>query len=165
MAKAKAIDKSAAMLAAPVHQRAYAAQSLQLHSLDPQQRIAAIRTGIPASTVSSLAARMSMDKEQLLFSLGLSRTTICRKERDGALLWKNESERVLGIVSLIGLVQTMVEQSGEPAGFDAALWLTVWLTRPLPAFGGATPASYLDTFVGQRVVAETLAMSQSGAYA
>jgi len=37
---------------------------------------------------------------------------------------------------LIGQVQAMVEQSGNPEGFDAAHWLGAWLDEPLPALGG-----------------------------
>lgn len=72
---------------------------------------------------------------------------------------------MLGIETLIGMVQRMVEQSGNPMEFDAARWVADWLTRPLPALGGATPASYMDTFEGQKLVAELLSMNQSGAYA
>lgn len=137
----------------------------QNYRFDPQARIALIRQGIPASTISKLSSRMGMSKEHLLSSLGLSRATISRKEKDASLLSKDESERVLGVETLIGMVQTMVEQSGDPAGFDAARWLSGWLSQPLPALAGATPASYMDTFEGQKLVAELLSMSQSGAYA
>lgn len=106
-----------------------------------------------------------MSKETLLSSLGLSRATISRKEQAAGVLSKNESERMLGVETLIGMVQTMIEQSGNPTGFDAARWLSDWLTKPLPALAGATPASYMDTFEGQKLVAELLSMSQSGAYA
>jgi len=135
------------------------------YRLDPQAHIALIRQGVPAATISQLSSRMGMTKEMLLASLGLSRATISRKEKGAAMLSKDESERVLGVEALIGIAQTMVEQSGDPAGFDAARWVASWLTSPLPALGGATPASYLDTFEGQKLVAELLAMSQSGAYA
>ena len=124
-----------------------------------------IRQGIPASTITSLSARMGMSKEILLTSLGLSRATISRKEKDAIVLSSDESERVLGVENLIALVQTMVEESGDPTGFDAARWVAKWLTEPLPALGGETPASYLDTFEGQKLVAELLTMIQSGAYA
>lgn len=97
--------------------------------------------------------------------LGLSRATISRKEMDAALLSKDESKRVLGIENLIALGQSMVEESGDPSGFDAARWLGNWLAKPLPALAGATPASYLDTFEGQKLVADLLSMTQSGAYA
>lgn len=139
--------------------------STNLYRVDPQTRIAAIRKGIPASTVGELSSTMGMSKELLLGSLGLSRATISRKEKDKTALSKDESERLLGVASLIGKVQMMVEESGDPTGFDAAHWLADWLARPLPALGGATPASYMDTFEGQKLVAELLSMSQSGAYA
>lgn len=141
------------------------AESAQAYRADPHARIAVIRQGIPAATIGNLSARMGMSKEALLASLGLSRATIGRKEKEAALLSKDESERVLGIETLIGLVQDMVEQSGDPVGFDAARWVSQWLARPLPALAGATPASYMDTFAGQKMVADLLATSQSGAYA
>jgi putative toxin-antitoxin system antitoxin component (TIGR02293 family) len=147
---------------APLH---YAAKEAATYRIDPRARITLIRQGIPASTIGSLSARMGMSKESLLASLGLSRATISRKEKDAALLSKDESERVLGVQELIDMVQAMVEESGEPAGFDAARWVANWLTQPLPALAGDTPASYMDTFEGQKLVAELLAMSQSGAYA
>jgi uncharacterized protein (DUF2384 family) len=136
-----------------------------IYRVDPQARIDMIREGIPATSIGTLSSRMGMSKEMLLTSLGLSRATISRKEKGASLLSKDESERVLGVETLIDMVQAMVEQSGEPAGFDAARWVADWLTKPLPALAGATPASYMDTFEGQKLVAELLSMSQSGAYA
>ena len=157
MAKSAAVTKPA-----PLH---YAAEEAATYRIDPRARITLIRQGIPASTIGSLSARMGMSKESLLASLGLSRATISRKEKDATVLSKDESERVLGVEELINMVQSMVEQSGDPAGFDAARWVSAWLTKPLPALAGDTPASYMDTFEGQKLVGELLAMSQSGAYA
>lgn len=136
-----------------------------IYRVDAKARIMLIRQGIPAASIANLSARMGISKESLLASLGLSRATISRKERDAAVLSKDESERVLGVESLIGMVQAMVEESGDPANFNAARWVANWLTNPLPALGGETPASYMDTFEGQRLVAELLSYSQSGAYA
>jgi putative toxin-antitoxin system antitoxin component (TIGR02293 family) len=138
---------------------------LAAFNLPPQGRIAVIRQGIPASMIGSLSTRMGISKEMLLTSLGLSRATISRKERQATALSPDESERVLGVEALIGLVQKMVNESGDPVGFDAARWVGRWITGPVPALGGKTPASYLDTFEGQKLVANLLAMSQSGAYA
>jgi putative toxin-antitoxin system antitoxin component (TIGR02293 family) len=151
--------------ARPTRASSHVTEPIPLYQSDPQARIAVIRHGIPAAVISSLSARMGMSKETLLSSLGLSRATISRKEKDAALLSKDESERVLGVETLIGMVQAMVEQSGDPTGFNAARWVAEWLTKPLPALAGETPASYMDTFEGQKLVAELLAMSQSGAYA
>lgn len=142
-----------------------AAEGPELYRADPQARIDLVRHGIPASMVAGLASRMGISKERLLASLGLSRATISRKEKESGLLSRDESERVLGVEMLVGLVQTMVEQSGDPTGFDAARWLALWLVEPVPALGGNTPASYMDTFEGQKLVTQLLLMSQSGAYA
>ncbi len=136
-----------------------------IYRIDAKARIAVIRHGIPAASIANLSSRMGISKESLLASLGLSRATISRKERAATVLSKDESERVLGLESLIGMVQAMVEESGDPSNFNAARWVAGWLSTPLPALGGETPASYMDTFEGQRLVAELLSYSQSGAYA
>ena len=149
----------------PLQQARTLYEGMALYGVDTDARIALIRRGIPASTISRLSARMGMSKEFLLSSLGLSRATISRKEKDASLLSKDESERVLGVETLIGMVQAIVKQSGDPAGFDAARWVSDWLSKPLPALAGATPASYMDTFEGQKLVVQLLSMTQSGAYA
>lgn len=143
----------------------FVAEASQLYHVDPQARIALIREGVPASSIGELSMQMGISKENLLASLGLSRATINRKERNATPLSRDESERVLGVGMLIGMVQTMVQQSGDPAGFDAARWVAGWLASPVPALAGATPASYMDTIEGQRLVAELLARTQSGVYA
>ena len=143
----------------------FVAEASTLYHVDPQARIELIRHGVPASSIGELSTHMGISKENLLASLGLSRATISRKERNATPLSRDESERVLGVGMLIGMVQTMVEQSGDPAGFDAARWLAGWLASPVPALAGATPASYMDTIEGQRLVAELLARTQSGVYA
>jgi putative toxin-antitoxin system antitoxin component (TIGR02293 family) len=157
--------KPAAQGALAKRSKASARSFLTLFRSNPQERIEIIRRGIPSTVVEELSTSMGISKDRLIQSLGLARATINRKERDGKPLSSDESERVLGVENLIGMVQTMVEQSGNPEGFDAPRWVSAWLAQPLPALGGATPASYMDTFEGQKLVAEILAMSQSGAYA
>lgn len=123
--------------------------------------LVALALYMPAGSMVRVVTRMLA---RLLVKL---QGTVLRngKEKEATVLSKDESERMLGVETLIGMVQTMVEQSGDPAGFDAARWVSNWLTKPLPALAGATPASYMDTFEGQKLVAELLSMSQSGAYA
>ena len=139
--------------------------SEQIAHFDPQQRINIIRSGIPAASIGRLAARMGWSVELLINSLRLSRLCLDLVERQDTRLSSDESERVLGVEKLIEIVHLMVEESGDPDGFDAALWLGTWLSEPLPALGRAPPASYLDTLEGQTLLSELLAMSQSGAYA
>lgn len=143
-------------------------QSVAVHSFQAgaRERIEEIRQGIPARRISELSGAMEVPKERLIDSLGLSRATVNRKASQGQSLSREESERVLGMQVLIGQVQAMVAGAGaEAADFDAARWLAQWLAQPLPALGGDTPASYLDTVEGQKLVARLLAMAESGAYA
>lgn len=150
----------------PSTKRADLATSAEtLYPTDPQHRIEMIRQGLPAYTVSRLSERMGMTKANLIEILRLSRATINRREREGRPLSSPDSERVLGVETLITMVQSMVEESGNPEGFDAARWVADWISHPVPALGGATPASYMDTVEGQKLVANLLAMTQSGAYA
>lgn len=49
------------------------------------------------------------------------------------------------IARLIDQVQRIVDESGRPEGFNATKWVKRWICEPLPALGGRTPASCLDT--------------------
>lgn len=134
------------------------------YTMDITEKIGALRSGVPAQLVGELSLAMDMPKEALMDSLGLSRATINRKVQREQPLSREESERVMGMQSLIGQVQAMIDADSVPE-FDAAKWLARWLAEPLPALGGATPASYMDTVEGQKYVGNLLAMAQSGAYA
>ncbi|MCG2585188.1 antitoxin Xre-like helix-turn-helix domain-containing protein [Massilia sp. TS11] len=134
------------------------------YRMDFADKIHVIRTGVPAQLVGELASLMNMPKEALMASLGLSRATINRKVQRAQALSPEESERVMGMQALIGQVQSMVGTESA-RDFDAAKWLANWLAAPLPALGGATPASFMDTVEGQKYVGNLLEMTQSGAYA
>ena len=100
-----------------------------------------------------------------LTALNLPPATVNRKFSKDELLAPDQSERVVGMARLIGQLQAMVEDSGDPANFDATAWLSRWLREPLPAFGGAPPFDYMDTMEGQALVSQALGQTQSGAYA
>ena len=136
-----------------------------VYLLNAVDRIELIRRGVPAARLAVLSAQMGVPDGRLLALLGMSRATVSRKVRTKQPLAPDESERVLGVESLIGQVDMMVRESGEPAGFDAARWLAGWLATPVPALNGRTPASYLDTIEGQKLLSDLLATAQSGAYA
>ncbi|MCW5322891.1 DUF2384 domain-containing protein [Verminephrobacter aporrectodeae subsp. tuberculatae] len=123
-----------------------------------------VKLGVPATVVDVLAKRMVMSKEKLVAILGLARATVDRKARENKPLSADESSKVLGMARLLGQVQAMVEESGDPKGFNAAEWVARWLERPLPALGGQRPAELMDTPEGQRLVSQLVARMQSGAY-
>lgn len=132
---------------------------------DPIARVDAIKSGIPATFVDEIAAEMGRPKEWLLPTLGLSTATFNRRKSESKPLSKDESERVLGIARLVGQVEAMVKESGDPAGFHAAQWVARWLEEPLAALGGRKPGELMDTAEGQAIVSNVLARAQSGAYA
>jgi putative toxin-antitoxin system antitoxin component (TIGR02293 family) len=138
---------------------------LTMYQADPMERIAIVKRGVPASGVDALAKRMAMPKERLVVTLGLARATVDRKARANQALSRDDSSRLLGMARLVGQVQAMVEESGEPEGFNAALWVAAWLERALPALGGKRPAEFMDTSEGQSLVSGLMARIQTGAYA
>ena len=137
---------------------------LGVFDLEPMHRVQMIKRGLPASVPGDVAQRMGISKERLFATLGLPRATVERKLRQQQALSPDESARVLGLARLVGQVQRMVEESGQPEGFDAAAWVARWIERPVPALGGLKPAELLDTAEGQAIVANVLSRAQTGAY-
>jgi uncharacterized protein (DUF2384 family) len=62
-------------------------------------------------------------------------------------------------------VEAIIQESGDPEGFDAVTWLSCWLNEPVPALGGARPIELMNTLEGQAQVSAVLARMQSGAHA
>lgn len=78
------------------------------------------------------------------------------------------AERTLGFARLVGQVEQIVCESGDPDAapdFDAAGWVADFLARPHPALGGRRPGDLMDTADGRGVVGDLVAQMQSGAYA
>lgn len=138
---------------------------IEIYRSSPQARIKMIRSGVKAGDAKQMISDLHFDQQALLGALNLKTATVNRKAARNEALSIEESERVLGIASLVGQLQAIVEESGNPEGFDATLWLSRWLREPLPALGGEKPVSLLDTMEGQSLVADTLAKVQSGAFA
>jgi hypothetical protein len=68
------------------------------------------------------------------------------------------------IATLTVLVQDILAESGEIAGFDARAWLDCWLTGVVPAFGTRKPVDVPNEPDGLEVVKSLLLRAQSGAY-
>lgn len=137
----------------------------QVFESEPMVRMRLVREGVPAQAVPSLAEALGMSREQLTRELGFARATVERKLKSGGRLGTAESESVLGVARLIGQVQQIVEQSGDPADFDAAAWVAQWLETSLPALAGHAPIEFMDTAEGRDIVSGLVAQMQSGAYA
>lgn len=131
----------------------------------PLQRVEIIRHGVPATGFVDTSKAMGVPNEYLYDSLKVPRATVSKKIANKATLSRETSERLLGLQKLIGQVEVMVEESGNPEGFNAAAWVARWLATPIPALGGKVPGSLMDTLEGQELVSRLLAQMQSGAYA
>lgn len=131
----------------------------------PAERIRVIKAGVPASDVKRFVVELYLDQNVMFGALNLKTATVNRKAARNEALSAEDSERVVGLAKLVGQLEAMVEESGDPTGFDAPNWLSHWLREPLPALGGDRPIELLDTMEGQAVVSRILAQVQSGAYA
>ena len=61
-------------------------------------------------------------------------------------------------------VVTIVQESGSSEGFEADKWLAKWLSTPIGALGGKSPAEYLDTEEGVELISNLLGQIQHGLY-
>ncbi|PLC54687.1 hypothetical protein CR155_06495 [Pollutimonas nitritireducens] len=132
--------------------------------MDPIERILVVQHGIEAENFTNVAQSMRLSKERVAAILGMGASTLDRKIQTKKLLTTDQSERLVATAKLIGQVQTMVEESGDPKGFDAAQWFATWLDKPLSALGGHKPAEIMNTAEGRELVSKLLSTAQSGAY-
>jgi putative toxin-antitoxin system antitoxin component (TIGR02293 family) len=140
----------------------------ELYQTTAIYRIDLIRNGVRAADFKTFVSLLDMPQERVLMMLDIATATLNRRASRNESLSREDSEKVLGMAKLIGQVETMLEESGDPVAiqdFDAAHWLTHWMEEPIPALGGATPASYMDTIEGQEMISKLLATMQTGAYA
>jgi uncharacterized protein (DUF2384 family) len=61
-------------------------------------------------------------------------------------------------------VVTIVQESGNSEGFEVDKWLAKWLSMPIGALGGKSPAEYLDTEDGVEMISNLLGQIQHGLY-
>ncbi len=124
-----------------------------------------VKSGLGARDAKVILSQLRVPQGEALTALHIPAATVNRKARTNAALSPAEGERVLGFGRLLGQLQTMVRESGNPEGFDASVWLSAWMSAPVPALGGARPLDFMDTMTGQALVSQLLAQMQSGAYA
>ncbi len=136
-----------------------------VYYLPAVERDTLVKAGVPSQFTLVLIESMGVPKERFYRILNLSRSTLERKLQTSADMSTAESERVIGLSKLIGQVQAMIAESGDPEGFDAAKWFSAWIAEPSPALGGRKPEELLETADGREAVSRLLAQMQSGAFA
>ena len=136
----------------------------EVYRAAPLERVKLIKAGVAPDTVGDIAEAMGAPQEAVIRDLGIARSTWARKRSQHAPLEQHASEKVVGLATLIGQVETLVEEQGAPAGFDAAKWFRDWMRQPVPALGGRKPVELLDTKEGQQIVSGLLDAIRAGAY-
>lgn len=130
----------------------------------PIERVQIIKAGVAPGTVGDIADAMGASREAVIRNLGIPKSTWARKKSQQTPLEQNASEKVMGLATLIGQVEALVNEQGRPEGFDAAKWFHEWIKEPVPALGGRKPAELLDTKEGQQIVSGLLDAIRAGAY-
>jgi uncharacterized protein (DUF2384 family) len=134
----------------------------------PSARVDLIRKRVAAVEFKRFAIGLGVPQERVFHMLDISTSTVNRKSSRGEALTLDQSARIVGLAKMIGQVETMIAESGDPSeseGFHAGVWLVSWMEQPFPALGGRRPAEYMDTIEGQQMIARLLAIMQTGAYA
>jgi putative toxin-antitoxin system antitoxin component (TIGR02293 family) len=138
---------------------------LAVFHASPLERIDMIKRGVRAIEAKRMLADLAIGQGAALKALNLSPATVNKKAKQDQTLSPGDSERVIGMARMVGHLEAMVQESGDPTGFDSTAWMARWLNDPLPALGGARPIDLMDTMEGQALVSTVLAQLQSGAYA
>ena len=117
-----------------------------------EDRVAAVRRGIPRRAVRSLAAYLNLSERQLLSYLDITPRTLQRYE-DGKALKSDVSEHAIRIYEL---ARQGTEYFGSRERFIN------WLNRPNRAMGGEKPADFLDTHTGILELQEVITRLEYG---
>jgi len=135
-------------------------EPLALYKANPMERIEMVRAGFPVSFFSKTAKLLRITHGQLCRVLSISKTSIARKKQAGKSLSLAQSERVLGILMLVGEVEAIMTDKGDNSvKFDAGTWISGWINEPLPALNHLTPQQLMDTDEGWRLVRRMLRQS------
>ena len=140
-----AVAKRKPKAVASAKDKAPALSYITVYRASPLERIEMIRRGILASEAKRIFADLPVGQGAGFKALKLSTATVNKKAKHGDTLSPEESERIVGFAKLLGQLEAMIQDSGDPTNFDARAWMARWLTEPLPALGGTRPADLVDT--------------------
>lgn len=128
-----------------------------LKSEDPMTIIRITRAGLPNKSIRSLAAALDLRSVDMAEILSISSRTIQRYEEKGPgePLTAEVSDHMVQVSKVLAKATEVFE--------DAAL-AKEWLKEPIPALGGRTPLSLLDTSTGIELVMTELVRTEYGVF-
>ena len=136
-----------------------------VYQMAPHEFIREVKRGTPAKDIGVVAKALGLPDTRYIDMIGLIRSTFNRKVKSDAMLEPDQSERHMRVMRMIGQLTGLINEFGDPNGFDAAQWFGTWIEQPNPALGNAKPSEYLDTAMGAEIVEATLQRMFTGAYA
>lgn len=148
------------------HHVAIAYRSIAASS--PSEKSDMVRAGLSTGFVKQMASDLAIDQSVLTDSMGIARSTFTRKAKNHEVLSSGESAVALGLARIIGEIERILAESGDPGQmetFDITGWVGTWLREPVPALGGRVPLEFMDNPYGQETVLQLIGQMQSGAFA
>jgi putative toxin-antitoxin system antitoxin component (TIGR02293 family) len=109
--------------------------------------IAEVRAGLPASTVTQLAATLSMHRSQVAERLNIPARTLSRRLATNSPLTVDESDRTLRMARVVALANEVLGAEDKAQR---------WMAAPNRALGGKRPFDQLDTELGVQSVEAVL---------
>lgn len=114
-----------------------------------------IRTGLSYRSLERLVDYLGIRFELVLSSLAINERTMHRRRTSSARLTSLESEKVFRLARLTALAEEVFEDRQQAQ---------IWMTHEIPALGGVTPLSLLDTEEGARWAESELVRLAWGVY-
>jgi putative toxin-antitoxin system antitoxin component (TIGR02293 family) len=114
-----------------------------------------IRKGLPASSVRTLAAKLSLGSAALLKKLGIPERTMTRRLSERSRLTPAESDRAVRFARIFANAVAMIGDEERAVQ---------WLLTSNRALGGERPVDRLDTDVGAREVEDVAGRIAYGVY-
>ena len=121
----------------------------------PDDLAALVRKGLPAGSVTALAAKLHVANGLLSRKLGIPQRTLTRRMSEASPLTPAESDRTLRMARVYAHAAEMI--GDEEKAIE-------WLSTPNRALGGERPLDRLDTDIGARTVEDILGRIAYGVY-
>jgi len=121
----------------------------------PDDLISQVRAGLPAATITMLADKLSLKRDQVAKRLNIPPRTLSRRLATNARLTHDESDRTLRMAKVVALANEVLGAENKASS---------WMTSPNRALAGKIPFDQLDTELGAHSVEEVLLRIAYGMY-
>jgi putative toxin-antitoxin system antitoxin component (TIGR02293 family) len=121
--------------------------AIQVAEMPLAQAVRAIRAGLPAGAVETMAKMFFMSGDELAVKLGISPRTVRDKRKKAARLSREITEKLVRAARVQRLARRI---------FSTDEAVAQWLGAPAPALEGIAPIDLLDTDTGAREVEDLL---------